>query len=460
MNDDEPFIERVLARRASDEPRLEYAARLEQRGDPRGEFIRLQCERARLPPDNPQFEAVRARERELLGLHESSWSAPISDWAKNWHFERGFIQGIAIDVHAFVEHMDELFTHAPISTVKLLGEAPVAGWAQGRWDRERLRNIHYLDLSAFEVDSAIVCQMLSSTHLAPVGFISFSDLNCNVETAEALAAAGHLERIESLFFLGHIDADMRGRPIELLAGSAQLRSLKSIDLRETNLGPDDMQALANSPFINGLEQLDLGDGLYSANTIGAKGMQAIAGSANFAHLNRLHADFNGVGDAGMKALAASKHVTNLRHLDLVSNGIGPKGIAAFARSENCAALQILDLSGNPIGDNGVYELARSAKFQAKRLSLSGTSLTDKGMKYLAAAPWLAGLNELRLTANDLTAKSFRLLLDNTAFHGIKRLRLNQSQLQDAGCEEEMRQRFGEKLEVEMLVLPSMHASLA
>jgi uncharacterized protein (TIGR02996 family) len=47
--DHDPFLRQILAHPEDDGPRLVWADRLDERGDPRGEFIRVQCELAKEP---------------------------------------------------------------------------------------------------------------------------------------------------------------------------------------------------------------------------------------------------------------------------------------------------------------------------------------------------------------------------------------------------------------------------
>lgn len=62
---------KVLSSPHDDAPRLVYADVLQERGDPRGEFIPLQCELARWSTraDPHRFAALRAREGALLSEH-------------------------------------------------------------------------------------------------------------------------------------------------------------------------------------------------------------------------------------------------------------------------------------------------------------------------------------------------------------------------------------------------------
>jgi uncharacterized protein (TIGR02996 family) len=72
---EDAFIRAILASPQDDAPRLIYADWLEERGDPRGEYIRLLYALERLAGDDA--EAVQVRER-LRALEESidlSWRA-------------------------------------------------------------------------------------------------------------------------------------------------------------------------------------------------------------------------------------------------------------------------------------------------------------------------------------------------------------------------------------------------
>jgi uncharacterized protein (TIGR02996 family) len=66
MTEDDAFLADIIANPDDDGVRLIYADYLDERGDPRGEFIRVQIERARLPEDDPRQEPLATRERWLL----------------------------------------------------------------------------------------------------------------------------------------------------------------------------------------------------------------------------------------------------------------------------------------------------------------------------------------------------------------------------------------------------------
>src|SRR5438477_79436 len=102
------FLDRVCADADDDAPRLVYADWLDERGDPRGEFIRVQCEWARLCAQrgvvshgadlwSDRLRAAEKRQAELFRLHGAPWYAelptlPGLTWGK---FERGFVGAVS-----------------------------------------------------------------------------------------------------------------------------------------------------------------------------------------------------------------------------------------------------------------------------------------------------------------------------------------------------------------------------
>src|SRR3954451_19969395 len=87
MTDEAGFLRAVVADPADDAPRLVYADWLDDHGQPeRAEFIRVQCELARTPADDPRRLELEARERALLGVQEERWVGPLRGWVNAWEF--------------------------------------------------------------------------------------------------------------------------------------------------------------------------------------------------------------------------------------------------------------------------------------------------------------------------------------------------------------------------------------
>src|SRR6266511_6221714 len=145
MRQEDAFLQAVLDEPDDDAPRLIYADWLEERGDPRGEFIRVQCALARLPPDDPRRPELRAREQALLAEHRDAWLAPIRELADgDGKFHRGFVEQVTLDARAFLDRAEKLFARAPVQRLQLYGGENIgpalAGWrCLGRLNALNLR---------------------------------------------------------------------------------------------------------------------------------------------------------------------------------------------------------------------------------------------------------------------------------------------------------------------------------
>lgn len=69
------FLDSIVSDAEDDIPRLIYADWLEEHGDPRGEFIRLQCQLANVVPGDEEMRELTDRQHELLMEHEAEWAA-------------------------------------------------------------------------------------------------------------------------------------------------------------------------------------------------------------------------------------------------------------------------------------------------------------------------------------------------------------------------------------------------
>src|SRR5262245_56355938 len=91
MTEEQAFVQAIADNPADDVPRLIFADWLEERGDVRADFIRVQCTLADLDPADPRWPELSRRQRELLKLHGPGWTAPLRGWVDEWEFQRGLI---------------------------------------------------------------------------------------------------------------------------------------------------------------------------------------------------------------------------------------------------------------------------------------------------------------------------------------------------------------------------------
>src|SRR4051794_40513367 len=98
MDQGEAFLEAIREAPEDDAVRLVYADWLEDEGQvDRAEFIRLQCELARLGPGDPKGVKLRKRERALLKQHETDWGELVGfPSSVRGEMRRGFLEHIAL----------------------------------------------------------------------------------------------------------------------------------------------------------------------------------------------------------------------------------------------------------------------------------------------------------------------------------------------------------------------------
>jgi uncharacterized protein (TIGR02996 family) len=290
MTDADDFLAAIIARPDDDLPRLVFADFLEESGDTeRAEFIRVQCELARLPAGHPDRPALAAREEELLDAYKPRWIVPDLRGAQR--FRRGFVEVVRTTAEWLVAAAGRLFARTPVRELRVQGA-----------DRY----------------------------------------------AEPLARLAGLARVEAL------DLTNNGfRTVERLLNEAPLGSLRRLAVRNGQLWPERVQAIARSPAAARLGRLDL-----SGNPISDAGAAVLASDPAFAGLTALAARSDQmhypdrVHAAGADALARSATLTRLRSLDLRGQCVGDAGLIDLVRSPNAAGLVELDLADNEIGSLG------------------------------------------------------------------------------------------------------------
>jgi uncharacterized protein (TIGR02996 family) len=141
------------------------------------------------------------------------------------------------------------------------------------------------------------------------------------------------------------------------------------------------------------------------------------------------------GPAAASAIVASPHLRGLKLLDLSGCGLGPTAVSKLLTASGLASLTDLDLSDNPLGADGalLISLADCWPTALRSLDLTGTNLHDGAATFLATGPAIAGLRELVLADNPLTADGIDDLLAAPALTGIV-LRFDSVLLSNAALE--------------------------
>ena len=323
----EPFLATILDAPYEDAPRLVYADWLEEQGDPRAEFIRVQCERSRLPADDPEFndqrERLEDRESKLLLAYGDGWRAEIPEWArKNCEFERGFVHHVNIRTDWQHHYGLVLSRAAPIDKITLQN---VAGCAIEFADGPQLR--HYAGLvildQQMEYDdlrelmrSSAVTEPLRSLQFMGIGG-KFGDTGAlEVSLAPGLTNLTRLELVRCN--VGH-------RGIDRLSASEFVKKVTWLDLSDNELTDDCIWLLAHSEWSRPITHLFL-----NRNQIHNIGVQGMVESPHLANLTHLELDYNFLGDRAARLLI--ERFPNLRHLSIEHNSLTVSGCLDLQRA--------------------------------------------------------------------------------------------------------------------------------
>jgi uncharacterized protein (TIGR02996 family) len=253
MTQDDGFLHAVREDPDDDAPRLVYADWLEERGDPRGEFIRADCALARLPAGDPRRPALEERRRLLLAEHHDAWLGPLRGLAYGWSFRRGFVEEVTVDTRQLPKHADALFA-APLRLVRLLH---AGGVIQEVAECRHLRRLRALHLTDNNLGNRGLSTLLASPHLGGLATLRLGNNGLTDTGAALLANAANLAGLESLNLSRNAIGDAGA---EALARSPNLAGLTSLHLGSNLVRDAGAHALAAAPELRRLTSLDLSNG--------------------------------------------------------------------------------------------------------------------------------------------------------------------------------------------------------
>jgi len=290
------FLEDIVARPDDDAPRLIYADWLEERGDPRGEFIRLQCALAGMTVGDPRRPALQERERQLLARHAHDWCAPLGLEPGQCTFRRGFVEVVEMHAEQFVASAETLFRAAPVRQIHFLhATASIAELAACPW----LTRLRTLDLSGNALRDSGAAVLAASPHLSGLAALDLGGCEIHQKGAEHLANAVGLSRLGTLGLAG---CGIGAAGLRAILYSPALRRLTALDVRgnhqcwvtpnrgepwvtltETNVKNDGVRLLAESPESARLEEVDL-----SLNQVEDSGWDILLNSPHLSGVRRLN----------------------------------------------------------------------------------------------------------------------------------------------------------------------------
>jgi Ran GTPase-activating protein (RanGAP) involved in mRNA processing and transport len=465
--------------------RLELAAKLEKKGDPMGEFIRLDQALEAIPEGDERRAALDSRWGELLQEHGREWFQGlrnlrlepkiIGTFFPSLWMHHGIVDQALIDLPGILpEKAEQLFAAAPglrvLELYTIRTDQGLGGWKDTSYEPNipaiarvpHLEQIGALKVWSIGLTIADLEAIASSPYLKNLTDLNASYNSLGPRAGVILAQSATLQRLRVLE-LGSCDLGDEGTAS--LAGASNLARLIQLSLQRNGIGPEGTTALGSSAHLKNLQILELADNQLSAagvqalagssylrelttldlsdNSIGSEGAPTLAGSPNFSKLTSLKLNNNQLGGKGARSLAESRHLGRLKVLELDSNEIDDAGAIALAASQVIGQLEELSLANNVIGDAGFKALAAWAGLaRLKKLRLGQNKAGWAGIKAVAGSPHLIGLKELDLSNNEIGLAGAQALADSPSLKTLTYLWIREANL-TPDAEQLLRQRFGD-----------------
>jgi uncharacterized protein (TIGR02996 family) len=320
MSDENALLAAIWEHPHEDTPRLMYADWLQEHGQPeRAEFVRVQCELARLDGDDPRFDALEARAEGMLAAHGKGWWKAMPPGARRGHFDRGFpVPNLGqFTLPGLIKLGESKLRAAPLWRYHYGVHGSDLGTLVG-W-----RFLHRLELFALR---------------APLPD----------RWAERLAGCPNARNVSELVLM---DSAIAAGELALLLGAWADRSLRDLNLE---LDADGVRVLADHPTAANLRGLRLVGSKLTAVEI-----RTLTRSRHLTRLQSLSVAFNAFGDEGLAELLRWPGLRKLRGLHLDQTAITTSGAEALAACPAATNLRQLWLSGNRIGAAGALAVATS-----------------------------------------------------------------------------------------------------
>jgi uncharacterized protein (TIGR02996 family) len=278
-------------------PWLALADWLEEHGDAdHAELVRLGCQRDCLPPDDPRQAALRQREAALLDANAARWTPTLPGVFFHPVRRRGLPCAV-------------IFT-----SYEAYSRQAAAVW----------RCVFIPDVTFHQLPPSRVGPLLRAPHIDRLTTLNFRPNRIRAAGAHALAAEPALAGVKRLLLDGNQIGD---EGVRALVASPYTTALRVLDLSGCKVWQGGLEALAAWPGLSRLRELRL-----DRNSI-RHGLVSLAASPGLAGLERLSLRHAELTDATVEALAESPHLDGLRELDLTDCylGAGPEGLRLLRR---------------------------------------------------------------------------------------------------------------------------------
>ncbi len=332
---------------------------------------------------------------------------------------------------AFFEVVGEFMPHLEALSLRqcTLGETVVAALAGS----PLMAKLTALDLSENSYIQDVGARTLAhSPNAANLKSLNLRDNQVGYDGVAALAGSPYLAKLTYLDIgVNNFSETMGAAGATVIANSAYMANLRTLNLGNHLIGPDGVRAIAISPYLNKLESLEL-----CGNNMTDDGVEALAASPNMANVRTLGLGWNAIGEDGVEALAASPNMANILSLDLAGNDLLSDAAVAIAESPHLTKVTTLNLRFNRVGLAGVQALAGSINMKSLASLNLATNLWlgNDAAHAIAHSSHMANLRFLDLEYGGITDDGARALAESAVLSHLTSLNLSQNGIGDEAAE--------------------------
>ncbi len=314
-----------------DVPRLVFADGLCDAGDPRGEFIHLQCRLKKMAWEDDERAALVAKESELLRRFKHIWISEFEDLkVSDFVFERGFIRGVEITANQLIKSPKKLFDRLPLVDhlrIKALSDEQVDAFCSIA-QLDKIQRVQWCRTSLYD-DASFHKVFNSEVWTEGIEFDFHTDgFGIEFENLVDTALAEKLKRL----WLGR--GWTRGGRLEDFLETSLSKRLEFLSLSKNSLRASDFGILARSKALSELKELDV-----SNNQLGNSALKEFATEANqlkdLEWLNLAGTSFNAKGS---KLLVECPSLQKLNYICLEASSM--RNDVAKALSERFHVIRV------------------------------------------------------------------------------------------------------------------------
>jgi uncharacterized protein (TIGR02996 family) len=361
---------------------MAYADWLQEQGDPRGEFIRLQLDLERADLPGGERKALQGREDTLLRAHGREWLGSLAPFLlenrATWEdqaavypveYQYRFARGWLDSLHIHDLSLDLAAEMARAPELRLLRRLVLENWYYEQEATEEMRRRYRIPE---DTNFPSLYPLLRSPYLTNIQIFQLGEQADDTIRRSGSARSGYYYGLNyRCYASGEVAVDLvkkmpRLQELYLFADrvdTGKLFGLRTLDnlrvLQVYHCWEYPLEVLARNKTLGHLTHLLLHPKAQGAWTLRDEGPY--------------------ITFAGVRALLRSPHLNNLTHLQLRLTDIGDPGCEEIVRSGILKRLKLLDLRHGAVSDAGARILASCPDLaNLDRLELSRNRLTQEG----------------------------------------------------------------------------------